>query len=304
MSEKSVPLSRREFLSGAGVLAGSAVVCGALPAAGDETRKPAGELPRHILGKTGVSVTALTLGTAPVGFAKPASPRAVADCVNAAIDLGITAIDTAPAYDIAEEGVGLGLGSRRKDVFLSTKVLADTIADAEKSFSRSLRRLKTDFVDLVYFHQLGDHKPDEARGPEGVYTWLLRQKKAGKTRFVGVSGHNRPGCFPSFLEPGDVDVILVVINLVDRHTYGFEDKVVPIAPAQGGHRGHESVRRVARRQLSRPQMSSHARSQASRSGRSLHPERSRSGDRQHWRSQRRAASEKRGDGEVLPTVEQ
>ena len=46
MSEKSVPLSRREFLSGAGVLAGSAVVCGALPAAGDETRKPAGELPR------------------------------------------------------------------------------------------------------------------------------------------------------------------------------------------------------------------------------------------------------------------
>ena len=114
-------------------------------------------------------------------------------------------------------------------MFLSTKVLADTIADAEKSFSRSLRRLKTDFVDLVYFHQLGDHKPDEARGPEGVYTWLLRQKKAGKTRFVGVSGHNRPGCFPSFLEPGDVDVILVVINLVDRHTYGFEDKVVPIA---------------------------------------------------------------------------
>ena len=192
-----------------------------------------GELPRRVLGKTQVSLTALTLGTAPCGFAKPHSPQNVADCVNAAIDLGINAIDTAPAYDVAEEGVGLGLGKRRKDVFLSTKVMADTVAAAEESFSKSLRMLKTDYVDLVYFHHLGDRKVDVAMNPDGVFTWLLKQKQAGKARFVGVSGHNRPGRFARFLDSGEVDVLLAIVNFVDQHTYHFERDVLPVARKNG-----------------------------------------------------------------------
>jgi len=230
MSDNHLSISRRAFVSQAGLLAGGALLgaaAGRTMAAQPKT--PAGELPRRVLGKTGVSVTALTLGTAPCGFIKPASPKHVADCVGAAIDLGINFIDTAPAYDVAEEGVGMGLGKRRKEVFLASKVLADTIAGAEKSFSRSLRLLKTDHVDLVYFHQIGERQLDVARNADGVYTWLLAQKKAGKARFVGVSAHNRPGRCAKFVDAQDIDVLMTVINFVDRHTYNFEENVLPAA---------------------------------------------------------------------------
>lgn len=229
MSAENSPLSRREFVHQTGALAGGALLAAAAGRhLGAAEGRSHGELARRILGRTGVSVTALTLGTAPCGFAKPHAPQNVADCVNAAIDLGINAVDTAPAYDVGEEGVGLGLGTRRKDVFLSTKVLADTVADAEKIFSNSLKMLKTDYVDLVYFHQLGDRK-DTALDPDGVYTWLLKQKQAGKIRFVGVSGHNRPGRYARFLESGEVDVLLTIVNFADRFTYHFEENVLPIA---------------------------------------------------------------------------
>lgn len=221
-------IPRRTFLGEAGLLAGGVALGATLPDYAPAAPTP-GALPTRLLGKTGVPLTVLTLGTAPCGFAQPHSPANVADCVRAAIEQGIGAVDTAPAYDVAEEGVGMGLGRQRKEIFLSTKVLADTVANAEKSLSNSFRKLKTDYVDLVYFHNLGERKVDVAMNPDGVFTWLLKQKKAGKARFVGVSGHHRPGRFQAFLDSGEVDVVLVVVNFVDRHTYNFEEKVLTAA---------------------------------------------------------------------------
>ena len=83
--------------------------------------------------------------------------------------------------------------------------------------------------DLLYFHQVGDRKIEIASGADGVFTWLLKQKKAGKTRFAGISGHNRPHKFVRLLESGEVDVLMVALNFVDRHTYNFEEKVLPAA---------------------------------------------------------------------------
>lgn len=171
----------------------------------------------------------MTLGAAPCGIASDVSLEEVSQIVNLAIDLGINSIDTAPAYGKSQEGIGRALGSRRQDIVLATKVMADTIADAEASFASSLKTLKTDWVDILYFHHLGDRQVDKARNPDGVFTWLLKQKQAGKCRFVGLSGHNLPGRFRPFLEHGDVDVILVAINFVDRHTYNFEESVLPVA---------------------------------------------------------------------------
>ena len=76
---------------------------------------------------------------------------------------------------------------------------------------------------------LGDRDVKRARDPDGVFTWLVKQKKAGKCRFVGISGHHLPGRFPPFLQTGEVDVILVALNFADRHTYNFEEAVLPIA---------------------------------------------------------------------------
>ncbi len=190
-NDSSQRISRRGFVCQTGVLAGGAL-CGAAVGLGRRAPAAGDALPKRTLGKTGVQLTAMTLGSAPAGFIKPADPKLVAECVNAAIDLGINAIDTAPVYDVAQEGVGLALGNRRKDVFLSTKVWADDAATAEKIFTESLKTLKTDYVDVLYFHQVGDRKVETCRGEDGVFTWMLKQKKAGKIRFAGISIHNRP----------------------------------------------------------------------------------------------------------------
>lgn len=226
-------ISRRSFVR-AGIIAGGAIGAGRVgPLWAAEPTAPAipasTELARRTLGRTGVPVTVMTLGTAPCGFAKGVTIQDIARIVNVAIDLGINSVDTAPAYEKAEEGVGLALGQRRKDVFLATKVGADTVEAAEESLANSLRLLKTDFVDLLYFHSLGNRKLESAREAEGAFTWLLKQKQAGKCRFIGVSGHHLPQLFPGFLESGDVDVLLTVVNFVDRHTYRFEEQVLPVA---------------------------------------------------------------------------
>jgi len=222
-------VTRRSFVRAAGMAAGAAALGANVEPVPAQTASTEASLARRVLGKTRLPVTTMTLGAAPCGIAADVSLEEVSQIVNLAIDLGINFIDTAPKYGKSEEGIGKALGTRRKEIFLATKVWADDLAEAEKSFSNSLKTLKTDHVDVLYFHHLGDRLVDRARNPDGVFTWLLKQKQAGKCRFVGLSGHNLPGRFLPFLESGDVDVILVAINFVDRHTYDFEEKVLPLA---------------------------------------------------------------------------
>ncbi len=203
-----------------------------MPADGRNTAQeeaPAGPLPKRVLGRTKAEVTTLTLGTAPCGLSSKIPPPQIAEIVDEALELGITSIDTAPAYQQSEEGIGMTLGNRRKNVFLATKVLADTLEEAEQSLTKSFQLLRTDWFDLVYYHSAGDHDIEKAMAPGGVFDWLVKQKKAGKFRFLGISGHNRPKKFVPLIESDEVDVLLTVVNFVDRHTYGFEDKVLPVA---------------------------------------------------------------------------
>ncbi|MHB8898340.1 MAG: aldo/keto reductase [Thermoguttaceae bacterium] len=233
MSEPKIPsVSRRTFVRQGSLLAGGMLLGagGVRHAAADETPPAvAGPLPLRVLGRTGAKITTMTLGTAPCGLCPDIPTSEIAKIVNYAIDQGITSIDTAPAYIKSEEGIGMALGQRRKEVFLASKVMADTLEEADKSLSDSLRLLKTDALDLVYYHSVGSHDVAKAMQPDGVFSWLVKQKQAGKFRFLGISGHHKPGLFGQLIETGEVDVLLAVINFVDRHTYGFEDKVLPIA---------------------------------------------------------------------------
>ena len=227
-SDQNTSISRRAFVRRSGLLAGG-VLIGASGSSAAASESVVDGWPRRVLGRTKVSVTTMTLGTAPCGLCPKILPPEIARIVNEAIDLGITSIDTAPAYKQSEEGVGMALGRRRKEIFLATKVMADTIEEAERSLSNSFRLLKTDWIDLVYYHSVGSHDLEKATAPDGVFTWLVKQKQAGKFRFLGISGHHLPGMFPRLLETGEVDVLLTVVNFVDRHTYGFEEKVLPVA---------------------------------------------------------------------------
>lgn len=230
--------SRREFVRHSGMLGGAALVSGgwlsraAATAAEDASPEPR-PIPKRVLGRTGEQLTIFTLGTAPCGNAREMSFEDIARVVHTAIDLGINSIDTAPAYVKAEEGVGLAMKTRRKEVFLATKVPADTVEEGEKSLARSLKLLQTDYVDLLYYHSVGNRKVKGALDPEGVFTWLVRQKAAGKCRYIGISGHNLPGRFAQFLDTGEVDVLLAAVNYVDRHTYNFEEQVLPVARKHG-----------------------------------------------------------------------
>lgn len=232
MSDTHRPhVTRREFVQRSGLLAGGVLLGGVSQAAA----RPAGSstfsdtIPRRVLGRTGESLTTMTLGTAPCGLSPKIPPIEIAKIVNAAIDMGINSIDTAPAYQQSEEGIGIALGTRRKDIFLATKVMADDIEDAEKSLAESFRLVKTDWFDLVYYHSAGDRDIERGMQPGGVFDWLIKQKQAGKFRFLGISGHNRPHKFLPLLETGEVDVLLAVINFVDRYTYNFEETVLPVA---------------------------------------------------------------------------
>ena len=221
-------ISRRQFVQQTGLAAGG-LLLGSQAVEAAAADSPKQELPRRVLGKTGATITTLTLGTACCGSCKDVTVKQIAELVNVAIDMGVNSIDTARLYGKAEEGVGQGLGRRRKEVFLATKLFCDTAEQAEKSLAESFRLLKTDYVDLLYLQNLGARKVEETRKPDGAFTWLLKQKQAGKTRFVGVSAHSTPDrCLP-FFETGQVDVFLAAVNFVDRHTYNFEERVLPEA---------------------------------------------------------------------------
>ena len=223
-------VSRRTFIRRTGLVTGAAILGSPSPAPADSTQVAAPDdtspMPRRVLGRTGVPVTTFTLGTAACGSL---SPTEIAKLVNVAIDEGVGAVDTSERYQNSQEGVGLALGKRRDAVFLSTKVFANSIAEAEASLAKSFRMLKTDCIDLLYYHGLGNLNIEGAMAPDGVFTWLVRQKKAGKCRFLGVSSHNLPGRCQQFFETGEVDVALVALNFVDRHTYNFEQRVLPLA---------------------------------------------------------------------------
>ncbi|MCZ7636174.1 MAG: aldo/keto reductase [Verrucomicrobia bacterium] len=183
-------------------------------------------LPRRVLGRTQARVSILGLGTAPIGEARVEVPKAVR-IFSEIIDRGVNYVDTARIYGIAEEALGQVLATRRERVFLATKVWVETAVDAEKSLTESLRQLRVDHVDLVHIHHIGDKNLEKVLAPDGVLAYLVKQKEAGKLRFIGVSGHARPPRFLKLLETDQIDVVMPVMNYADRNIYNFEGQVLP-----------------------------------------------------------------------------
>lgn len=217
--------SRRAFLQGTAVLGGSALL--SLRTTAGETS--ATRLPKRVLGRTNERVSTLALGTWPCGKCETVDSAQVIRIVHEALDLGINVVDAARGYGRAEEAIGLALKKRRDEVFLTTKVWADTAEEAEKSFEQSLQLLQTDHVDLLYLHSVGNRDVPRVLAPGGALSYLLKQKEAGKTRFLGISGHSKPDSFVPVIETGHIDVVMIAMNFVDRHIYGFEEKVLPVA---------------------------------------------------------------------------
>lgn len=233
-------LKRREFLRqvgggaaslGVGVLSAQT----ALAARGATRKGPDAigglsihDLPKKVLGRTGVKVPPLSIGLAPMGhaFYKPEQFEPVA---GAAIDAGLTYLDAAPIYDVAEERIGPILAKRREEVFLVGKSHVPSRDGTLKMIDRSLKKMQTDHLDVCHLHNVGRFPTEKVLGKGGMLEGMQAAKDRGLVRFIGASGHQNADRFKPVLETGQIDVLMVAMNFVDRYIYNFEQRVLPIA---------------------------------------------------------------------------
>jgi aryl-alcohol dehydrogenase-like predicted oxidoreductase len=198
---------------------------------------PAG-IPVRPLGKTGASVSIVGFGGWDAGIHET-DDKGVA-LLHEALDGGITFWDNAWEYNggRSEEVMGKALAgsSRREKVFLMTKVCARDAVGVRRQLDESLRRLRTDHVDLLQFHAIqydGDARrifdPDT-----GGLKAVLEAKKAGKLRFLGFSGHRDPKVHLEMIGmPHAWDTVQMPLNLLDAHYRSFEKIVLPACREMG-----------------------------------------------------------------------
>lgn len=227
--------SRRDFVKGGSAMLGGLAGSGVVPlSAGAGDDPPAAvKVPDNPLGRTGVRVSRLGIGCA-YFQRKRVTPDDVRGTLHRALELGVNYLDTAPNYGsvetgFAEEKMGPAIAEIRDKVFLVTKTEEPTYEGTWKLLRQSLRRMRTDRVDLVHLHNFGDENlwGDRKRifGDNGAMAALREAKRQGVVRFIGASGHVHPTRFHEALDSGEIDVLMNAVNFVVRHTYDFEHKV-------------------------------------------------------------------------------
>lgn len=196
-----------------------------------------GEIPRRKFGKTDAVVSAIGLGGHTLALA-PSEKESI-DMVHEAIDQGLTFMDNAWDYHQgrSEELMGKALEGRRDKVFLMTKVCSH---GRDKKFAlqqldESLRRLKTDHLDLWQIHEVVyENDPDLHNAPGGAVEALLEARKQGKVRYIGFTGHKSPAIHLKMLSYGfPYDAVQLPLNGFDSGFRSFEREVLPVLADKG-----------------------------------------------------------------------
>jgi aryl-alcohol dehydrogenase-like predicted oxidoreductase len=223
-------ITRRELLQRLALLTGATLVpwraFGALEAAPSDKLGPV--LPYRTLGKTGLKVTMLAVGGSHVGRPSESVAQAV---VEAAIENGIRTFDTAQLYQNggSEERYGKFLTPKyREHVLIFTKTMAEDAATARSHLEGSLRRMKTDYLDLWQLHDLRtiDKATDRVHG---VLDVMLKAKADGKVRHIGFTGHGSWKTHAHVLGLTDAfETCLMPINIADPSYESFTLNVLPI----------------------------------------------------------------------------
>lgn len=195
-------------------------------------------IPQRVFGRSGESVSAIGLGGFHLGLV--GTEREAISIVHQAIDAGITFMDNAWEYHDgkSEKRMGKALaGGRRDEVFLMTKVCTHgrDAKVAMRQLEESLRRLKTDHVDLWQVHEVayaGDPERHFMKG--GVIEALDRAKQKGLIRFAGFTGHKDPSLHLKMLSYGyPFDSCQMPLNCFDATFRSFEEQVLPECARQG-----------------------------------------------------------------------
>jgi aryl-alcohol dehydrogenase-like predicted oxidoreductase len=192
-------------------------------------------IPYRILGHTGEKVSVVGLG----GFhiIKKNSEDESIRIVRTAIDNGINFLDNCWDYNNGLSEIRMGKALRdgyRQKAFLMTKVDGQTGTAAITQLEESLRRLQTDTIDLLQFHEvIRISDPDRIFSSDGAIAALLKAKQAGKIRFIGFSGHKSPEIHLKMLQTAKkngflFDAVQMPLNVMDAHFESFEKKVLPV----------------------------------------------------------------------------
>lgn len=186
-----------------------------------------GAMPCCIFGRTNLEVSRLGFGAAPIGFLE-SDQREVDAIVDQLIDAGVNLFDTACSYEGSEEALGRALRDKRDKVVLLTKIGSSTDVPGEQwtpehllaTADRSLRRLRTDHLDVMLLHtcSLNVLRKGEAVGA------LLRLQQQGKVRHIGYSGDNDEAAYA--VQLGPLEVLETSVNVCDQHNI---DTVLPLA---------------------------------------------------------------------------
>ena len=199
-------ISRRKFLETTAV---GALAAGSLSATGSS------DMPTRVLGKTGVHVSILAMGTGSRYLQYKEEDRAI-EAIHKGLDLGISYIDSADDYGkehLSEQRIGKALQGRRDSVFIATKL---SNRDPEKSFAiveASLKALQTDHLDLLHIHALQEEEDlakIEAKG--GVLDQVLKMRDQKMTRFIGITSHFDPTTLATALQRHDFDCTQMALN--------------------------------------------------------------------------------------------
>ncbi len=216
-------LQRREFISSLAGLSTAAALQG-------ETRD--GVIYRN-LGSTGERVSAIGLGGYHIGV--PSEDEGIR-IIRTALDRGITFLDNSWDYHDGGSEVRMGKALRdgyRKRGFLMTKYNGRTRASAGQQIDDSLRRLQTDHIDLIQFHEnIRMNDADKYFAAGGAHEAVMAAKKAGKVRYVGFTGHKDPSIHLHMLDMAakngfHFDSCQMPLNVLDYHFRSFAHQVVP-----------------------------------------------------------------------------
>jgi predicted aldo/keto reductase-like oxidoreductase len=232
MKAKDGGVTRREFL-------GMAVAAGVAGVAGSEKLAWAADtkngMPYRTLGRTGEKVSIMGLGGYHIGMQK--DEKESIQIIRTAIDNGVTFMDNCWDYNGGDSEVRMGKALRdgyRQRVFLMTKLDGHDKKTAASQIDESLRRLQTDHIDLMQFHEvIRFEDPDKIFAPGGSLEAAQEAKKAGKIRYIGFTGHKNPDIHLKMLQTADThqfhfDTVQMPLNVMDAHFNSFGQKVLPV----------------------------------------------------------------------------
>lgn len=208
------------------------------------------QIPARFLGKTGVKVSSFGLGGEGILRSSWRKKNAL-PVIQQALDLGVTYFDTAPAYAQSQDYLGEGLQGKRDEIFIASKTHLRTRDSSLRLLEDSLKRLRTDHLDLWQLHDLRNMEDlNTIFSNKGALKAAQEARSQGLIRFIGITGHYDPQILLEAMKRFSFDTVMCAVNAGDKYYRSFQDTV--ISDAVKRNMGIIAMKVLARGNIFRP----------------------------------------------------